>query len=122
MMTLDTVDRYLPGGDIFAQLEAQYGFDAAYSIAEAASTADPTAVNAALVKVKFGNNLPTDTFNIFLDQITTDPLAAPLGALDGQLSKAVMNLLKNPFVLGALALGLFFAFGGADVIRRKLSK
>lgn len=120
MMTPETQDRYYGGGDIYAQFEAQYGFDAANAIADAAATGDPAQVNAALVKVKFGNNLPTDTFNMFLHQITTDPLAAPIGALDGQLQKVVMNLIKNPLVLVALAAGVFFMFGGADLIRRKI--
>lgn len=39
------------------------------------------------------------TLDNFIEQVTTDPLAAPLDSLNDQLGKAAWNVLRNPFVL-----------------------
>ena len=122
MMTQETQDRYYAGGDIYETIFQQYGFDAANAMADAAATGDNTAVNAALVKIKFGANLDTSTFNQFMSQITTDPLAAPLAGANNILGKSFLSLLKNPWVLVTGALVLFFALGGFDFLKRQLAK
>lgn len=98
-MTQDTIDRYQAGNDIWMTLAEQYGFDVADEIADAAWTGDATAVNAALVKAKWGNPLPTSTTGQLFHQLTTDPLAAPAASLNNQIEKAVGNVFKQPWVL-----------------------
>lgn len=49
------------------------------------------------------------TAEIFFDQVTTDPLAAPLDSLNDQLSKAAWNVVRNPAVL-LLVVGLVVFF------------
>ena len=61
--------------------------------------------------------LNDSTWSIFGNQLATDPLGAPIESLNGQIGKVLGDLFKNPLVLGAIALGLFFFFGGADVVR-----
>lgn len=39
------------------------------------------------------------TLENFVEQVTTDPLAAPLDSLNNQIGNAVWNVVKNPFVL-----------------------
>jgi hypothetical protein len=121
-MTPSTIARYQIGGDIYASLQTQYGTPAADAIAAAARTGDETNVNAAMVAAKYGSPLNDSTWNIFADQIITDPLAAPLESANSQIGKAVLNFLKNPWVLAAVAVGLFFFFGGANLIRKQLAK
>ena len=116
-MDANLIERYQGGGDIYAQMESLYGASAANSIAAAASTGDETKINAAIVQAKYGTPLNASTWSIFGNQLATDPLGAPIESLNGQIGKVLGDLFKNPLVLGALALGLFFFFGGADVLR-----
>lgn len=115
-MTPDTIQRYQPGGDIYANLESKYGRNGALLVAQAALTGDKFAVNDALSRVKFGERLDDSTASLFWKQITTDPLAAPLesaNAAIGTIGKsAIFGVLKNPWVLLAIGVLIFYAVGG----------
>jgi len=119
-MNQSLINRYQPGGDIYGSLQAQYGTAGADSVAQAALTGDETQVNAALVAVKFGGPLNTSTLSLFGQQLATNPLGAPIESLNNQIGKVIGDLFKNPLVLVALAAGLFFFFGGANLIRSKM--
>ena len=124
-MNQTLIQRYQPGGDIYASLLASYGVTVANNVAAAARTGDATRVNAVMPGISSGivaTPLNDSTASIFWDQITTDPLAAPLESANNQIGKAVLNFLKNPWVLAAGVAILFFAFGGAGWIRKKLAK
>jgi hypothetical protein len=116
------IDRYQNGGDIYAQLADQYGIDGADIVAEAALTGDRTKVTSALTQIKYGANLNDSTWSIFGNQLATDPLAAPLASANNVIGNSFMSLLKNPWVVGAVALGLFIALGGFDFLKRQIAK
>ena len=116
-MNNELIARYQRGGDIYIELQAKYGTAAADSVAQAAVSADRTKVTAAITAVKYGPALNDSTASIFLDQILTDPFAAPLDSLNNQLGKLSWNILKNPFVLalvvgGGLLLAYKYGFFG----------
>jgi hypothetical protein len=119
MMTQSLIQRYQPGGDIYATLAGQYGYGPADVIAAAATTGDETQINAALVRVKYGSDLPTSTVAILGNQLATDPLAAPFESANNILGNTFASLFKNPWVLAAVAAGLFFGFGGFKLFRSK---
>lgn len=117
------VDRYQPGGDIYQRLVSQYGTAQANAIADAAATGDGAQLaNAIAVARGDGDQLETSTGAILLEQLETDPLSAPLGAANNVLQNSFVSLLKNPFVLGAIAVGAFFALGGAEVLKKYVKK
>lgn len=121
-MNPELIQRYQPGGDIYAVLSQKYGADAANNVAKAANTGDETAVNAAVSTAMFGNPLNTSTASQFVSQIVNDPLAAPLDSLNNQLSNVFKNIIGNPFVLiltVAALVGVFLYFGGANLLRKK---
>lgn len=114
-ITSDIIVRYQPGGDIYAQLEAQYGRNAALLIAQAAQTGDRTALNEAIAQVRHGAKLNDSTARIFWAQVTTDPFDAPLDSLNKGIGTIVSSALKgtfsNPWVLLltiAIGIGAFF--------------
>jgi|SRR5438876_5644881 len=115
-MTNELIQRYQPGGDIYAQLETQYGRTGALLVAQAALTGDRTAITEALVRLKYGEPLDESTARIFWSQITTDPFDAPLTSLNKGLGtvfkSAGLGIFRNPWVLLALAAVVFFAIGG----------
>ena len=125
-----TINRYqqmnpdtLDVGDIYASLEAQFGTDKANTIADAALSGDETKINAAIVQAKYGNALNTSTGSLFYNQITTNPLAAPLESANKLLGNTFLSFLKNPWVLGTAALLVFFfVFDGVNIIKGKLKK
>lgn len=119
--------RYQPNGDIFASIELQFGAEAARAAAQADRVNDGgktlrfTLSNIRSGKYQVGSATPgASTLGNFWNQITTDPLSAPLDAANEQIGKAVWNVFKNPWVLAAVALGLFLWLGGANWIRKKL--
>ncbi len=125
MMDQATIARYQPGGDVYAQLESQYGRNGALLIAQAATTGDRDAVNDALERVRgHGEKLDDSTARIFWSQITTDPFDAPLQSLNKGLgtiySSALLGLLKNPWVLLSLAAVVFYFLGGFRWLGAKL--
>ncbi len=124
MMDQATIARYQPGGDIYPQLERQYGRHSALLIAQAAQTGDRDAVNEAFGRVRHGERLDESTARIFWHQITTDPFDAPLASLNRGLGttfkSAILGVLKNPWVLLAVAGLVFYAIGGFGWLGRKL--
>lgn len=83
----NVVARYQPGGDIYATLLSQYGQADADYIAQAAATGERAQLTEAIAYVRHGAALNDSTAGIFLDQILTDPLDAPLDALDAGVKK-----------------------------------
>ncbi len=129
-MDQPTIARYQPGGDLYATIAARYGQQNADAIAAAASTGDQTQVNAAYQTAILGPNTTgsTSTAVNLYDQLTTNPLAAPVAdantvitnsasSVNSLFSSSLGALFKNPAVLLALVVGLFFFFGGSSIIR-----
>jgi hypothetical protein len=111
------IDRYAPGGDIYKTLAEQYGTAAAQKVYQAALSGVDGAIAAALGEVRNGPPLNDSTAAAFLDQVETNPLAAPLSGVNNLLGNSVLSFLKSPYVLAALGIGIFFWLGGADLIR-----
>lgn len=105
MLPAATITRYQPGGDIYNTLAGQYGNQAADLIAAAARTGDRTAVTDAIAQVKHGHPLESSTTTILLDQLLTDPLAAPLDAADSGLKK-VFASTTGKVVTAAVIVGV----------------
>jgi len=106
---------YQPGGTNYKVLAARYGIPAADKLSQLAREGDPVALNLYLSDLARG---ATDadydtrgTLEIFFDQVTGDPLAAPLEAANRQIGNAVWNVFKNPFVLLAVAGLIVWQFG-----------
>lgn len=103
------MNRYAPGGDIYETISAQYGRAAADRVWKAQESGRSGAVAEALAEIRFGRPLDESTGSIFLEQITTDPFAAPLGSLNTGLGtvlgSAIKGLFKNPWVLLVLVVG-----------------
>lgn len=99
--------RYFHGGDLYADIENQFGRNVADRAAEAARRDDNgVALREVLTDARqlarSGEVTPRgseSTTGIFIDQLLTDPLEAPLSGLNSQLGNAVWNVVKNPFVL-----------------------
>lgn len=105
------VDRYAPGGDIYAQLAAQYGPDAAQRVYSAAQTGDRSRVSEQLAAERGKpGNLDESTWSNFVGQITTDPLAAPLESVNNQLQNALASFWRQPYVVGLVILAAVGAF------------
>lgn len=100
------IARYAPGGDIYNNLLARYGHQAAEEVYWAAKSGDRTQVTDALVRVKHGQPLNDSVAEIFVEQITTDPLAAPLETANRQLGNLVAGLVKNPLAAVGIAVAL----------------
>ena len=120
------INRYLPGGDIYAQLESQYGRNAALLASHAAKTGIRQNVTEALARIRNGERLDESTASILWGQLTTDPLGAPLDAANKQLSALAGNtalaFLRNPMVLLILALvaaGVWINFFGLPKFLRR---
>lgn len=120
MISQDIIDRYQPGGDIYAQYETQYGRNAALLVAQAAQTGDRDALNEGIARVRHGEKLDDSTASIFWGQVTTDPFSAPLDTLNKGIGTIVGSALKgtftNPWVL-LLAVGL--VIGALFYFKRK---
>ncbi len=126
-MTQDLINRYQPGGDIYAALLSSYGKTGADAIAQAALSGDETQINAALVQVKYGAPLETSTLKIFGSELATDPLGAPLSSLNGFLKtivgSTIAGVLSNPWVLIAgagVTIALIYRGGGVTKIVNKV--
>ncbi|HXE43236.1 MAG TPA: hypothetical protein VN516_09450 [Candidatus Baltobacteraceae bacterium] len=114
-----TIKRYQPGGDIYAQLVAQFGTASANAIAQAALTGDRGQVANAIENAKGIAAAPSTGFWGQLGtQLANDPLGAPIDSLNNQLSRVFMDILKNPFVLVGIGLLIFFfVFDGLSILR-----
>lgn len=102
------IERYQAGGDIYATLAAQYGTNAANSIAAAAATGDREQLTEAIAYVRNGAALDDSTASIFIDQLLTDPLAAPLDALDKGINQ-IFNSEGVKTILTVVAVGAVIA-------------
>lgn len=111
-------ERYQKGGDIYEKLRQSYGTAGADYIASVDRAGG--SITDAIVKVKYGGYLPDSTTAIFVDKITTDPLAAPLESANRQIGNVVLGVFKNPWVLAALAVYVFLQLGGWDYLKGKL--
>lgn len=115
-MTPDQIQRYQPGGDIYARLETERGRTGALLVAQAALTGDRTAITEALAQLNSGDPRDESTARQFWSQVTNDPFDAPLESLNkgfGTVFKSAgLGILRNPWVLLALAAVVFFAIGG----------
>ncbi len=120
--TNDTIDRYLYGGDLYGDMESQYGVDNADYIAALAASGDPIAVATAVNKLKNGEQLQTGFWSILGGQVSTDVTAAPANYFNDQFKKIFKNLFTNPWLLIALVAVVFFALGGFSFLKRQLSK
>lgn len=123
-MNQDLINRYQPGGDIYATLEKTYGRNGALIVAQAARTGDRFAVTNAIERVRFGERMSESTARIFWTQITTDPFNAPLETLNQTLEASagslVKNIFKNPWVLLLVAGLIFYAMGGFTWAGKKM--
>lgn len=122
-MTPDTLARYAPGGDIYADLQSQYSTDAANQVYAAAQTGDNNGeVAAALAQIRYGAPLDTSTADAFITQVTTNPLGATTSWLNTLFGNTFLSFLKSPWVLLTGGLILFFALGGWAVLKAQLGK
>lgn len=122
MIDIALVQRYQPGGDIYAKLETEFGRNGAVLVAQAARNGtDPVDITNAIVRVKFGERLDDSTTRLFLEQIATNPLAAPLEGANKLLGKTFLSFLKSPWVLLTIGIALFVMFGGLDLVKRKVA-
>jgi len=101
-----TAARYAPGGDIYQSLEAEYGTSAAGRVQQAYMSAQPGEVARVLAELRYGQPLSESTAGIFLDQLVTDPLGAPLDSANRAIGNLTWNTIKaflrNPWVLLAV--------------------
>lgn len=112
------------GGDAWYEILVRYGEDAADRVDAFARAGDSRGLQQFLSDLKRGNVTAQwgseSTLGNFWKQLTTDPLAAPLESANAQISKAVGNVFKNPFVLVSLLVLGFGLLGGFDWLGRKL--
>jgi hypothetical protein len=96
----ELAQRYAPGGDIYAANEARYGTAGADLINRGfiRDGRSGAAIAAGNLHTPTGGG-STSTAAIFLDQITTDPLAAPLESANKVIGNSVSSFLKNPWVV-----------------------
>ena len=119
-MSQDLINRYQQGGDIYASLVKQYGQPTADAAAQAALSGDETQINAVLASGKYGAPLNTSTWDIFGNELETDPLAAPLASANTVVGNTFFSLLKNPWVIFAAGVIIFGAMGGFGWLGRKV--
>jgi hypothetical protein len=119
-----TIARYQPpNGDIYLQLQTEYGTQNANSIAAAAQTGDNNGeVAAAISQAEFGNPLDTSTADTLQNQLETDPLGAPLSGLETIVSNSLTDFLSSPAIILTGAVAAFFALGGLAVITKQFNR
>lgn len=119
MMDDLTIRRYQPGGDIYATLQGQYAKQDVDNIAAAALTGDRTKVTDAIEIARgHGTERETSTLAILGNQLTTDPLGAPLDTLNTAATNTLFSFLKNPMALIVIGTVLFLALGGSARVTR----
>lgn len=121
-MTESTVARYQPGGDIYAEIQGQYGTQSANTLAQIVrETKESTNVSTYLGELRNGPMQNSNVASIFVGQITTDPFAAPASALNRTLSASVGSAIKGIFSnVWVLALVVFLGFLVFVYIKRAL--
>lgn len=115
------MNRYAPGGDLYAKIEQQYGTAAANRVYQASISDSGETIAHALGSIRAGNaaDLPTSTAAIFTNQILTDPLAAPLESANNQIGNVFANLFKNPWVLAVVVLAVVYMLYRMNILRFK---
>lgn len=116
------VTRYAPGGDIYSQLVSKYGKDVAAQVYNAAQNGDRASMSQILGSaIPLGQPgggsiqpLMDDSItDAFIDQITSDPLQAPVDALIGKGSTGTGSLFgtttSKVILIGGLAAIAYFA-------------
>lgn len=83
---------------------------------DAANAAWQAAINAE----RNGTPLDTSTWSIFLDQITTDPFAAPLESANRLAGNSFLAFFKAPWVIAVVLIAGFFLLGGGPWLGKKL--
>jgi hypothetical protein len=109
------MNRYAPGGDLYEALAEKYGRVAADRVWQASESGDSGAIAEAIAQAQnYYAPRDTSTGSIFVEQVTTDPFAAPLGSLNTGLGtvlgSALKGLFKNPWVLLAVVVVLALYF------------
>jgi hypothetical protein len=123
-LTQAQIDNWKPGGSTYLNAVSRYG----QAVADAASNAamQPGAlesdVSSAIANATYGAPLTTSTTGIFLNQLATDPLAAPLNTVNTAVGNSFMSLFKSPWVLALIGLSLFFWMGGLKALQGSLKK
>lgn len=103
--------RYAPGGDIYAQLAADYGANGAQRVfaaaQEAEASGDRSLVADAIGQLKYGDNLNDSTLSILGSQLYNDPLGAPIDAAGNVAKAATKAALGNwgVYVIVAVVIG-----------------
>lgn len=81
-------DRWQPGGDIYSAVSDKFGQAIADQLATAVANGDNYTVNDLLASTRYGSGPgQTTTLGEFVRLITTQPLDAPLAALDSGVKK-----------------------------------
>ena len=112
------IQRYQPGGDLFAAYAERYGHGHASNIAAAARTGDRYAVTDAISNAKYGAPADDSFWSNLGDQIVTDPLGAPLESANRVLGNTFFSFLKNPWVILAIATALALWLVGPEKLRK----
>ena len=128
------IQRYQPGGDIYASVEQKYGTAGADDVANAALTGDYTAVTEALATLKDGTAVPEpSTASILASQLYNNPVGATaeqLGTILGNTSASINTGVKTALgglvtspgtllLLGLAVIGVIFYVGGLSSIKKK---
>jgi hypothetical protein len=130
-----TINRYQPGGDLYAAEQAKYGTSVAGQIANAALANDELTITSIAEGLKYGANKDTSALDALGSQLYNNPLGAPLeqaGKVAGNTFTSLGDAAKNAassivgnwgmwLVVGVIALAGFLYLGGAAVARRRIS-
>ena len=128
---------YYPGGTNFNTIQTQYGLPAANQVYAAALTGDNVLLNKTIsdvsalarqgdtniesseLQTRAGSFDNRGLTKVLYDQVTENPLDAPLDAANKVIKNTVISAIGNPFItltliVGAVAVGagVYFYFGG----------
>ena len=116
---------YAPGTTKFNNIAKAYGTAAANEAHRIASNGGDSAdVTLALNKYRKQVDICSQsTLGNFWDQITTDPLGAPLQSANNTIGNTVKSFFKNPWVLLAIAVLVWgwLGFPGLNSIKKKFA-
>lgn len=118
--------RYQRRGDLYEMIAGQYGTANADRLAALDAAGETRGFSQLLSDLRRGNTGTQwgseSTLGNFADQITLDPLAAPLESANRQIANAVANVFKNPFVLLTVAALVFYLLGGFTWLKGILAR
>jgi hypothetical protein len=101
------LSRYVPGGDVYDAINLAYGIPAADRVQAAAETGDYRNISETLGEIRNGPPLDQSTADAFWNQITTDPLAAPLDYFGAPVSKGIQDATSTIVKVALLALAAY---------------